>query len=85
MFPMSFPIRTSIARFPRIRGDVPAAVCETDTAPRFSPHTRGCSRAAWLLVPRPQVFPAYAGMFRQDEPYADTSVRFPRIRGDVPV
>ena len=33
---------------------------------------------------RPEVFPAYAGMFRPAAVAALVNVRFPRIRGDVP-
>ena len=51
----------------------------------FSPHTRGCSAMAWLLGMQHGVFPAYAGMFRQNLSSPLVMVGFPRIRGDVPL
>ena len=72
-------------RFPRIRGDVPSARNARIDYIWFSPHTRGCS-GVW--GPRglcSRVFPAYAGMFRGGRSRSRIGVRFPRIRGDVPV
>ena len=51
----------------------------------FSPHTRGCSASPFLPNPVDKVFPAYAGMFRSRVGNPWPRVRFPRIRGDVPV
>ena len=55
------------------------------TVVRFSPHTRGCSACLPLVPPIMQVFPAYAGMFRQPWRNGMVIKSFPRIRGDVPV
>ena len=50
----------------------------------FSPRTRGCSVVViWLAFSAP-VFPAHAGMFRQEVTFATVRDRFPRARGDVP-
>ena len=50
----------------------------------FSPHTRGCSGLKFSPRQDPQVFPAYAGMFRGHRRPRPRALRFPRIRGDVP-
>ena len=50
----------------------------------FSPHTRGCSLGDKSLFMHVNVFPAYAGMFLCHLARNTGSVRFPRIRGDVP-
>ena len=55
---------THACGFPRIRGDVPATTKSDIPFLAFSPHTRGCSAIALLIIPQDQVFPAYAGMFR---------------------
>ena len=70
--------------FPRIRGDVPETIQGGDATRPFSPHTRGCSLAAFLNGLAQEVFPAYAGMFRRDSVGLVTLGCFPRIRGDVP-
>ena len=71
-------------RFPRIRGDVPAAEVAANARGMFSPHTRGCSE--WLpgSPTRRGVFPAYAGMFLRISGIREAYLGFPRIRGDVP-
>ena len=70
--------------FPRVRGDVP--LFSRHSAPRrlFSPRARGCSRDWLLELPRGNVFPACAGMFRYTFPNKKGSASFPRVRGDVP-
>ena len=73
-----------VQRFPRIRGDVPPAADLSNPTGQFSPHTRGCSFAKSPLMKNLWVFPAYAGMFRMRAKGLLTSMRFPRIRGDVP-
>ena len=70
--------------FPRIRGDVPSIESKKDFRGTFSPHTRGCSWCAPPAVDDSIVFPAYAGMFRSPWGFRQGSIRFPRIRGDVP-
>ena len=70
--------------FPRIRGDVPTWMCWVKCLLLFSPHTRGCSVPAFLVVSSSHVFPAYAGMFLGPSRLSSRHIRFPRIRGDVP-
>ena len=81
--PLLFPTRRAV-RFPRIRGDVPGIYEKPPPKSWFSPHTRGCSSLSWLAYFSQHVFPAYAGMFRCSTPRDNRSMRFPRIRGDVP-
>ena len=50
----------------------------------FPPHTRGCTRARRLEAVSALVSPAHAGMYLRHCPAADTGIRFPRTRGDVP-
>ena len=71
-------------RFPRIRGDVPMRPASLSRRLSFSPHTRGCSYRRWGFPQTPQVFPAYAGMFRSLSITLMALSSFPRIRGDVP-
>ena len=75
---------TEFTCFPRIRGDVPVWRFPQAVAWAFSPHTRGCSSLIWKPGAFPAVFPAYAGMFRNWSTSGIQSLRFPRIRGDVP-
>ena len=70
--------------FPRIRGDVPVSLMLIAYATGFSPHTRGCSGVFFFGCLRPNVFPAYAGMFRKTFQPRRSIPRFPRIRGDIP-
>ena len=51
----------------------------------FSPRTRGCSLYTPTRTCQPKVFPAHAGMFRHTRQAEDSSIRFPRARGDVPM
>ena len=71
-----------VARFPRIRGDVPLARSSPARVARFSPHTRGCSlvhNAYWIMA---EVFPAYAGMFPIPTPeQSPLTVFSPHTRG----
>ena len=71
--------------FPRIRGDVPSMRIPKRRNFKFSPHTRGCSQGSPHRYSHDVVFPAYAGMFRRVPATASLEVRFPRIRGDVPI
>ena len=71
-------------RFPRIRGDVPPLGRCLGICRMFSPHTRGCSYVNCDGLYELKVFPAYAGMFRGSVRRGHSSMRFPRIRGDVP-
>ena len=85
MFPV--PLRYSLGsdRFPRVRGDVPATDRPKHTWYSFSPRARGCSYPLYPPGPCPCVFPACAGMFRCGSGRHVAGVRFPRVRGDVPV
>ena len=85
MFRQRWPYHVSSASFPRIRGDVPAQVATRSSRPPFSPHTRGCSVFLPEWDESPEVFPAYAGMFRRKYATSRENDGFPRIRGDVPV
>ena len=71
--------------FPRIRGDVPSCATSGELGSAFSPHTRGCSGVVAHHATATAVFPAYAGMFLNRHPGVLRVVRFPRIRGDVPL
>ena len=72
-------------RFPRPRGDGPAAVIYRDREIEVSPPTRGwTNRCSASLVPSGG-FPAHAGMDRPRRPACRRSARFPRPRGDGPL
>ena len=71
-------------RFPRIRGDVPAAEHIIDSFSMFSPHTWGCSQPLRLNQQIQHVFPAYAEMFRRPATSPLQGKGFPRVCGDVP-
>ena len=73
-----------IARFPRIRGDVPHSLPNGFRIRGFSPHTRGCSYIDNPPFSKEKVFPAYAGMFPRGCLPGVLPLGFPRIRGDVP-
>ena len=85
MFPV--PLRYSLGsdRFPRVRGDVPATDRPKHTWYSFSPRARGCSPAWDALAAAANVFPACAGMFLPFVPARAVPLRFPRVRGDVPM
>ena len=84
MFRQRWPYHVSSASFPRIRGDVPPQISARPALFPFSPHTRGCSLFLTITLGLPQVFPAYAGMFRRPMRPNNRPEGFPRIRGDVP-
>ena len=71
--------------FPRVCGDVPLKRYTPLSSMKFSPRMRGCSAITLLIVPKDQVFPAYAGMFLAENPAHELWRRFPRVCGDVPV
>ena len=73
-----------MARFPRVRGDVPIILLPRHQLHPFSPRTRGCSVESDAITDETKVFPAYAGMFRLETGEAIPKSRFPRVRGDVP-
>ena len=73
------------ASFPRVRGDVPWAISPITGINMFSPRARGCSEWATHLGSGLAVFPACAGMFRCLLAWLVRLIRFPRVRGDVPV
>ena len=70
--------------FPRVRGDVPCFRYLRPGEYPFSPRARGCSQAFKLRSRWRLVFPACAGMFLAFDTSALVSIRFPRVRGDVP-
>ena len=72
-------------RFPRVRGDVPGVWVGAKHRKQFSPRARGCSGRVQALVVTNDVFPACAGMFLCSSHHLSVSVRFPRVRGDVPI
>ena len=71
--------------FPRIRGDVSMFERHGLELAVFSPHTRGCWPLVSPLFGACGVFPAYAGMFLPTTTEVQPGMRFPRIRGDVPL
>ena len=71
-------------RFPRVCGDVPFRKHSLCLHGLFSPRMRGCSAHSILVDTSRVVFPAYAGMFRQEVTFPTVSNRFPRVCGDVP-
>ena len=73
------------SRFPRVRGDVPSYLGWECWETPFSPRARGCSRETDMDVAAQLVFPACAGMFPITTYYIRLYIRFPRVRGDVPV
>ena len=71
--------------FPRARGDVPVHGKAIFPQKKFSPRTRGCSGKRVPPSPRRGVFPAHAGMFREERKHENHGHCFPRARGDVPL
>ena len=67
-----------------MRGDVPITPPPSNSSTPFSPHARGCSHHAEPYIFDVDVFPACAGMFRSQSSWTIASLRFPRMRGDVP-
>ena len=84
MFRLEWSVDRVSPCFPRVRGDVPSVYPGRCWLWWFSPRTRGCSSPIALGLLEPQVFPAYAGMFRRAVPENRHRDRFPRVRGDVP-
>ena len=70
--------------FPRVRGDVPEVQGPLVVGWSFSPRARGCSGVVSSFFSGIIVFPACAGMFPRPLANATASLRFPRVRGDVP-
>ena len=71
--------------FPACAGMFPVARGAVTLPVKFSPRARGCSD---LLDPMDiwhTVFPACAGMFQAKWEKQVSELRFPRVRGDVPV
>ena len=71
--------------FPRVRGDVPRFNEFAENVKGFSPRARGCSHEDRTLRRGRCVFPACAGMFRGIILLNPPGMRFPRVRGDVPL
>ena len=86
MFPRVAVSAANNHRFlPRVRGDVPLMERSASLDALFSPRARGCSPNATAPGYMSHVFPACAGMFRTAEHLDDYPLRFPRVRGDVPM
>ena len=63
VFLINFIIQILQGGLPRIRGGVSIAVMICQPPPGSSPHTRGCFCHVGPRKKRPEVFPAYAGVF----------------------
>ena len=75
---------TTRSSFPRTRGDGPIPKRLPKPTLPFPPHSRGGTAAAASNRYRLEVSPALAGMDRALNPWPDTSMCFPRTRGDGP-
>ena len=84
MFPGNSDTCYAALGFPRVRGDVPNHRGGCLVALKFSPRARGCSQPFDFVHVAQVVFPACAGMFLPDHRPIIRSLRFPRVRGDVP-
>src|SRR5690606_767151 len=71
-------------RFPRIRGDRPAASFRGAVAALFPPHTRGSTGGSRTWLAAYTVSPAYAGIDPIRTGFLPCGCGFPRIRGDRP-
>ena len=85
MFRPLSPIPSPSIRFPRVGGDVPPCRTRWTLPLPFSPCGRGCSAVLYESEPFWRVFPVWAGMFRPGAEPPQTSPRFPRVGGDVPL
>ncbi len=74
----------SSASGPRARGGVPSVFLDPAWDRRWSPRTRGCSRATPPIVAEPGVVPAHAGVFRCSGGAPRRPWSGPRARGGVP-
>ena len=72
-------------RFPRTRGDGPAASPRIALRLMFPPHTRGWTAGAHARAVRRRVSPAHAGMDRGASWCTGSLGCFPRTRGDGPL
>ena len=84
MDPKSIPATRAPRRFPRTRGDGPAAASATAPAaatPRVSPHTRGWTRIDRRFMWIAWGFPAHAGMDPCSSGYFFTRSGFPAHAG----
>ena len=84
MFRCTGSLELTPIRFPRVRGDVPSAGVPSRVMKKFSPRARGCSYWPEISGFFDNVFPACAGMFRFPDRWRSVTMRFPRVRGDVP-
>ena len=84
MFRLSLSPKKQFSSFPRVCGDVPFDWQIRANRGLFSPRMRGCSVQIEDHHIHIDVFPAYAGMFRQHQCQQQTQPRFPRVCGDVP-
>ncbi len=84
MVPLLIPWLIFILRFPRPRGDGPAAITAGVTEFRVPPPTRGWSRACEIGGRDFAGSPAHAGMVPRPKHPRPCHCRFPRPRGDGP-
>lgn len=71
--------------FPRASGDGPGRLRRTTVEARFSPRERRWSAPHPFAVKRKWVFPAQAGMVRQQRAAEDGPEDIPRASGDDPI
>ena len=69
---------------PRIRGDGPGSFWPGSTVLRFSPYSRGWSRARRFHTGLPHILPVFAGMVPMPCAASLPNKDSPRIRGDGP-
>ena len=75
---------SAAADSPRIRGDGPVAARSDPILTRFSPYSRGWSRATDLYQWPLSILPVFAGMVLDAAYVHARSLNSPRIRGDGP-
>ncbi len=82
--PRARPRRAGGRRFPRSRGDRPPKLRTEGEAPVVPPLTRGSTAPRDGRSPVQRGSPAHAGIDPRRRPVTDTTMRFPRSRGDRP-
>ena len=84
MYPDLRPHDLPRRRFPRTRGDVPAAPEMRPALVQLPPHARGCTYSPPRARLQPLASPARAGMYLSGVGGGGWRCGFPRTRGDVP-
>jgi len=69
---------------PRMRGDRPKSICACSALEMFTPHARGSTAPALFRHEVVAVYPACAGIDRQDAGFVAVGASLPRMRGDRP-